>query len=99
MPPDMLVRVGGRRFSASGMPTRRNSSAARAQAWALSDRHVELEDLGDLFPDAEDRVQAGLRLLEDHRGCGSRASQVIARCIESRTLVPAKCARSTDDPA
>ena len=40
---------------------------ARSQASFLRDLQVELDLLGDLVADREHRVQAGQRLLEDHR--------------------------------
>ena len=67
MPPDISCGYCLTRRSGDGMPTRPERLDRPVPGLLLADLLVELDLLGDLVADREDRVQARQRLLEDHR--------------------------------
>ena len=68
MPPDIWCGYSSKRRSGAGMRTRCSAAMARlAQRAGRGGAVVRAHRLGDLIADGEHRVQAGHRLLEDHR--------------------------------
>ena len=67
MPPDNSWGYWRTRRSGAERPTRRSDSIARLRASRLGHALMEPHGFRDLVADREHRVQAGHRLLEDHR--------------------------------
>ena len=67
MPPESWCGKAERRRSGSEMPTSRSSSIERSRRARAVEAEMRLQRLADLEADGEAGIEAGDRLLEDHR--------------------------------
>ena len=72
MPPDSWCGKSPRRLAAAGMPTCSSSSMERCARRLAVHPQMQPQRLRQLEADGEARVQAGGRLLEDHRDVARR---------------------------
>ena len=95
MPPESWCGYSRTRRAGAGMPTSVSISIALALGVARRHALVQPQRLADLLADGQHRVQAGHRLLEDHR---DRVAADVAH-LRLRTASAGRGRRSGCDPA
>ena len=93
MPPLIWCGYSRMRIAGEGMRTERNSSLHPLAQRAAAHRPMVIGRLGDLAVDAEQRVQRGHRVLQDHRDLRAADVAHLARPLSSSAPRPAKSMR------
>ena len=98
MPPESWCGYSSSRRPASAMRTRSSISRARSRAARHGHAQMAHDVLGDLRADGQHRIEAGHRLLEDHRD--AMAAQALHRLLaERRQLLALEADRARGDAA